>query len=52
MYFNFIELKRMQPKGWLKKQLQTQADGLNGNLDKVWPDVRDSKWLWGECEGW
>ena len=51
-FFNFIEPKRLEPQGWLKKQLQTQADGLNGNLDKVWPDVRDSKWLGGECEGW
>lgn len=51
-FFNFIEPRRLQPQGWLKKQLQTQADGLNGNLDKVWPDVRDSKWLGGECEGW
>lgn len=47
--FNCNELK---PKGWLKRQLELQANGLCGNLDKVWPDVRDSKWVGGDREGW
>ncbi len=38
--------------GWLKKQLEIQADGLNGNLDKVWPSVKDSAWIGGTDEGW
>ncbi|GHV26160.1 hypothetical protein FACS18948_1200 [Clostridia bacterium] len=41
-----------KPEGWLKRQLRIQADGLSGNLDKVWPDVRDSKWIGGDREGW
>ena len=35
-----------------KKQLMCQVNGLFGNLDKVWKDVRDSKWLGGDEEGW
>ena len=42
----------ISPRGWLKRQLEIQAAGLAGNLDKVWPDVRDSKWIGGEREGW
>lgn len=52
MFLDFVEPKRIKPQGWLLRQLQTQANGLNGNLDKVWPDVRDSKWLGGDHEGW
>ena len=40
------------PEGCLYKQLLIQAKGLNGNLDKVWPDIRDSKWIGGSAEGW
>lgn len=36
----------------MKRQLEIQAKGLGGNLDKIWPDVRDSAWIGGEREGW
>ena len=42
----------IKPRGWLKRQLQIQAEGLCGNLDKVWPDVSDSKWIGGSQDGW
>ncbi len=42
----------LKPAGWLKKQLEIQAEGLSGALDKVWRDVRDSAWIGGEAEGW
>ncbi len=42
----------IKPEGWLKTQLQTQAEGLAGQLDKIWPDVRDSRWIGGDREGW
>ena len=48
-YFTTNELK---PQGWLRRQLEIQAAGLSGNLDKVWPDVRDSAWIGGSREGW
>ena len=44
--------KEIKPRGWLKRQLEIQADGLSGNLDKVWRDVRDSAWIGGTAEGW
>lgn len=50
--FSFFTTKEIKPRGWLRRQLEIQADGLNGNLDKVWPDVRDSMWIGGSCEGW
>ncbi len=50
--WNFYTTKEIKPKGWLKRQLEIQAEGLSGNLDKIWPDVRDSAWIGGNCEGW
>ena len=47
--FNFGEIK---PRGWLKRQLEIQAEGLSGNLDKIWPDIRESAWIGGDREGW
>ena len=44
--------KEIRPDGWLKRQLRIQAEGLCGNLDKMWPDVRDSAWIGGDREGW
>lgn len=52
MEFEFLSAEKIKPKGWYLRQLQTQANGLNGNLDKVWKDVYDSKWLGGNSEGW
>ena len=48
-YFSGNEIK---PEGWLRRQLEIQASGLSGNLDKIWPDVRDSAWIGGDREGW
>ncbi|MBQ6824730.1 MAG: glycoside hydrolase family 127 protein [Clostridia bacterium] len=50
--WNFYTTKEIKPSGWLKRQLEIQAEGLSGNLDKVWPDIRDSAWIGGPCEGW
>ncbi len=50
--YQFLTTNNIKPAGWLKTQLRIQADGLNGNLDKVWSDVRDSAWIGGKCEGW
>ena len=48
----FFPASELKPRGWLRRQLEIQADGLAGNLDKVWRDVRDSKWIGGDAEGW
>lgn len=50
--FQMFTKGEVKPQGWLKAQLRIQAEGLAGNLDKVWPDVRDSKWIGGDREGW
>lgn len=50
--YSFFTTSEITPRGWIKRQLEIQRDGLNGNLDKVWPDIRDSKWIGGDREGW
>ena len=47
-----LPLGSVLPRGWLRDQLQIQADGLSGHLDEFWPDVAQSKWIGGEAEGW
>ena len=49
---SFYSSKELKPRGWLRRQLEIQAEGLSGNLDKVWRDVRDSAWIGGDAEGW
>lgn len=50
--WSFYTSDEIKAKGWLYEQLKIQAEGLSGNLDKMWPDVRDSAWIGGKCEGW
>ncbi len=50
--WNFYTSKEIKPEGWLRRQLKIQAEGLSGNLHKIWPDIRDSAWIGGKCEGW
>ncbi|MBR3895314.1 MAG: glycoside hydrolase family 127 protein [Clostridia bacterium] len=50
--YRFFTIKELSPRGWLRRQLELEAEGLCGNLDKVWPDVRDSQWIGGDREGW
>lgn len=48
-----LPLGAITPSGWLRRQLQVQADGLGGHLDEVWPDVGPtSGWLGGTGESW
>lgn len=50
--WNFYTSKEVNPQGWLRRQLEIQAEGLSGNLHKIWPDIRDSAWIGGNREGW
>ena len=52
LQYSFYTTNDIKPSGWLLEQLKIQANGLCGNLDKVWPDIRDSAWIGGGCEGW
>ena len=50
--WNFYTSNEIRPEGWLRRQLEIQAEGLSGNLHKIWPDIRDSAWIGGNREGW
>ena len=50
--WNFYTTGNLKPQGWLRRQLTVQAEGLSGNLHKIWPDIRDSRWIGGNREGW
>ena len=50
--WNFYTSNELKPRGWLRRQLEIQAEGLSGHLDKIWPDIRDSAWVGGSKEGW
>ena len=48
----FYSPSELRPRGWMRRQLEIQAEGLSGNLDKIWRDVRDSAWIGGDADGW
>lgn len=51
--FLLLPLGAIRPTGWLRRQLEVQAQGLSGHLDETWPDVGpDSGWLGGSGESW
>jgi uncharacterized protein len=51
--FYMLPLGAVRPSGWLKKQMQIQANGLSGHLDETWTDVgSNSGWLGGTGESW
>jgi hypothetical protein len=51
--FYLLPTGAVKPLGWLKAQLQIQADGLGGHLDEFWTDVGpESGWLGGSGESW
>jgi hypothetical protein len=47
-----LPLGTIKPEGWLKAQLEVQAEGLTGNLDDFWPDLVNSSWRGGTGEAW
>lgn len=47
-----LPLGEIRPAGWLRDQLQVQADGLSGHLDEFWRDIKESAWIGGKAEGW
>jgi hypothetical protein len=47
-----LPLGSVKPEGWLRWQLEDQAEGLTGNLDDFWPDLVNSSWRGGDGEAW
>ena len=47
-----LPLGTVKPAGWLKDQLEIQANGLPGHLDEYWPSLTTSAWQGGEGEAW
>jgi len=51
--FKQVPGNNIKPRGWLRNQLQAQADGLTGHLDEFWEHVGpNSGWLGGSGESW
>jgi uncharacterized protein len=50
--FVSLPLGAVKPAGWLRDQLQVQANGLTGFLDEFWPDLLNSAWKGKDGEGW
>ncbi|NII53287.1 beta-L-arabinofuranosidase domain-containing protein [Luteibacter sp. SG786] len=51
--FQLLPAGSIRPTGWLKRQLEVQAEGLGGRVDETWPDLGpNSGWLGGKGESW
>lgn len=52
--YTALPLGTIKPQGWLKTMLETQRDGLTGNLDKVYAIVagENNGWLGGTGDSW
>ena len=52
--FKELPLGSIRAEGWLREQLQRQADGLTGHLDEVYPQVMGSSnaWVGGDGDAW
>ncbi|MFN8346452.1 MAG: glycoside hydrolase family 127 protein [Spirosomataceae bacterium] len=52
--YTALPLGAIQPKGWLKKMLETQRDGLTGKLDSIYALVcgKNNGWLGGTGDSW
>lgn len=52
--YSELPLGTIQPRGWLKNQLQRLAKGISGRLDELYPQVVGPRngWLGGDGDGW
>jgi hypothetical protein len=51
--YRLLPLTCVRPRGWLKRQLQIQADGLSGHVEEIWKELGpESGWLGGTGESW
>lgn len=52
--YSELPLGAIEPRGWLKNQLERLARGMSGRLDEFYPEVVGSRngWLGGDGDGW
>jgi len=50
--YDVLSPDAIEPRGWLRRQLEIQADGVTGELDELWPSLADNQWLGGDNDGW
>ncbi|QHT59062.1 hypothetical protein GXP70_03200 [Paenibacillus lycopersici] len=51
--YEALPLGAVKPAGWLRNQLQIQADGFTGHLEEHWGDVGPNNgWIGGQGESW
>ena len=50
--YEFFPMNEIRAEGYILNQLRIQANGLSGNLHTFWGDIKDSKWIGGDKEGW
>src|SRR5262245_37464324 len=52
--FHELPLGAVQPRGWLRQQLERMRDGLTGSLDERYSVVVGTRngWLGGDGDGW
>lgn len=51
--FKSLPLGSVKPCGWLRDQLEIQANGFSGHLDEHWEDVGSNNgWLGGNGDSW
>ena len=48
--FERLPLGAVAPTGWLREQLSVQLFGLSGHLQRFWPDVANSTWIFPDGE--
>ena len=46
--FERLPVGAIAPAGWLRDQLTLQLHGLSGHLQRFWPDVANSTWIYPE----
>jgi hypothetical protein len=50
--FDPLPLGDVEPRGWLRRQLRIQAEGVTAPLEEHWPELADNQWHGGARDGW